>query len=258
MLWRWKRPKNGRVRVIGHRGAKALVTENTIASFERARVDGADGVELDVRQTADGVVVVMHDPDLSRVTSKRDTRSVARITLEALRDVVLDGDARAPTLAEVLAWADAHDMRVNVELKHDVPDERALATATARLLRSHGRAAERVLLSSFQPRLLGWMRALVPKVPRAFLFHEKQRFARTPFVRAIARAVGAVALHPERTLCSPDRVRAWKSHGYLVNVWTVNDVDEARDLADLGVDAIITDDPARVGVTSSAGAVDRS
>src|SRR6516225_6643485 len=96
--WRWKRPENGDPRVIGHRGAKALVTENTMASFERARLDGADGVELDVRTTKDGVVVVMHDPDLSRMTGKRDRREVAAMTLDDLRDVELDGlDAgRAP------------------------------------------------------------------------------------------------------------------------------------------------------------------
>ena len=250
--WRWKRRKNGRPLVIGHRGAKALVTENTMASFERARLDGADGVELDVRCTEDGVVVVMHDPDLSRMTGKRDAREVARLTLEELREVELGpGGERAPTLAEVLDWADAHDVRVNVELKHDVPGERALATATARLLRSRARAAERVILSSFQPRLLAWMRALAPNVPRAFLFHEKQRFARTPLVRVIARGVGAIALHPERTLCSPERVRGWKSHGFLVNVWTVNDEDEARDLAALEVDGLITDDPSRIRVSFS-------
>src|SRR5690349_16506518 len=122
--WRWERADGRRPLVIGHRGAKALVTENTLASFERARVDGADGVELDVRCTADGVVVVMHDPDLSRMTDKRDRRPVSSLTLEELQSVALgDGGEHAPTLADVLDWADAHAMRVNVELKHDVPDE---------------------------------------------------------------------------------------------------------------------------------------
>lgn len=249
--WRWRRGENRPPLVIGHRGSgtqgASLVTENTLASFERARVDGADGVELDVRCTRDDVVVVMHDPSLARMTGKRDARAVATLTLDELRRVELEGGERAPTLAEVLDWADAHAMRVNVELKHDVPNERRLAIATARLLDGRARIAEGVLLSSFQPRLLAAMRVLLPRVPRAFLFHEKQRFAKSPLlVRAIARSVGAMALHPERTLCSPERVLAWKNSGFVINVWTVNDEGEARDLAALGVDGIITDDPARV------------
>ncbi len=244
--FRFRRREGARPIVWGHRGAKAHVLENTMPSFARAIDDGADGIELDVRTSRDGVVVVMHDPDLKRVTSGRDARAVAGLDARELAAVELDEGHRPPTLADVLDWADARSVLVNVELKHDTHDRAALARGVARLLRGRARVAERVLFSSFQPELLARVAVLLPRVPRALLVHEGQRLAKTPIAPLVARATGAIALNPERTLCSPARVRAWRSQGWLLNAWTVNDGAEASDLAALGIDGIITDDPARV------------
>ena len=242
--WHWKRRPGAPPLIFAHRGARARAPENTMAAFELARAERADAIELDVRTTADGVVVVMHDVDLARMTDQRDLRRVATMTFAELRAVELAGGTRAPSLVEVLDWADGCAMAVNVELKHDVPDERRLAHEVARLLRARGRVAARVILSSFQPRLLAWSRLLVPSVPRALLVHDGQRLARTPVAAALRRAVGAIALHPERTLCVPSRLLRWSRGGALLNVWTVNAPSEARGLARRGVDGLITDDPA--------------
>ena len=236
----------GRPLVYAHRGARAHAPENTLVSFERGRVDGADGIELDVRTTSDGVVVVLHDLDLKRVTDGRDLRSAASLTARELAAVELAEGTRAPTLADVLDWADGHDVLVNVELKHDVVDRWTLVRGVARLLRGRRRVSERVILSSFEPRLLAMSRVLVPAVPRAFLVHDKQWLMKTPAATVAAEALGAIALNPERTMCSPSRVAGYRASGLLLNVWTVNDPTEARDLARLGVDGLITDDPAAV------------
>jgi len=226
-------------------------------AFERGAEDGADGIELDVRTSADGEVIVLHDPDFARVTDGRDVRLAAELTREEIQRIELAEGARVPTLAEVLDWASARDILVNVELKHDTSDLVALSLAVVRLVRGRPRVAERVMLSSFEPKLLALCAALGRDVPRAFLFHAKQRFARTPVANLVAAAVSAVALHPERLLCSPDRVAAWRRTGRLLNVWTVNDVEEARDLDHLGVDGLITDDPAAIRA-AFAGALARS
>ena len=207
-------------------------------------VDGADGIELDVRTARDGTVVVVHDLDLARVTSGRDVRKVAQLSTGELSLVELDAGGRVPSLADVLDWADVRGALVNVELKHDTSDRALLARQVARLLRGRAHVAQRVMLSSFEPELLMRCAALCPSVPRAFLFHDKQRFVRTPVVTWIGRAVSAIALHPERTLCDPARVEAWRRSGALINVWTVNDPREANDLGRLDVDGLITDDPA--------------
>ncbi|MBX7197041.1 MAG: glycerophosphodiester phosphodiesterase [Sandaracinaceae bacterium] len=234
--------------IYGHRGAKAHVVENTMPSFQRALDDGADGVELDVRTTRDGDVLVMHDVDLERMTDGRDLRKVHELTTREVQAVELTGPggaAFAPTLAEVLDWADATGCLVNVELKHDTADKGLLARGVARLLRGRARVASHVIFSSFEPELLARVALLLPQVPRGFLVHEGQKLAKTFVAPAIAKATGSIALHPERTLCSHERVAGWKK-GLLVNVWTVNDPTEGRDLARLGVDGLITDDPATI------------
>lgn len=243
-LFRFRRGR--RPLIFGHRGAKAHVTENTMPSFERALADGAEGVELDVRTSADGAVVVMHDPDLKRMTDGRDVRRCEQLLARELAEVELEGSLHAPLLADVLDWADGRDALVNVELKHDTHDKAALARGVAHLLRGRARVARRVMFSSFEPELLARVAMLLPDIPRAFLVHKGQKLAHTPIAALIARAVSAVALNPERTLCSPNRVAAWQRRGLLLNVWTVNHGGEARDLDRLGVDGIITDDPALV------------
>lgn len=232
--------------VYAHRGARARAPENTLAAFQLAREEGADGIELDVRTTRDGIVVVAHDLDLARVTSRRDLRLVGELHLRELRQVELDGDERVPTLADVLDWAAPLDLRVNVELKHDDPRHLGLVRAVARLLRGRPRVTERVILSSFHPRLLALAAALAPGVPRAFIVHAGQRLAWTHAAVLGAKALGVLAYHPERKLCTPSLVAGWKRAGLVVNPWTVNDAREAVDLAALGVDGLITDDPAGV------------
>jgi glycerophosphoryl diester phosphodiesterase len=225
------------------------VVENTMPSFERAIADGADGIELDVRTTRDGEVVVMHDVDLVRMTGGRDARQVHELSTRELCAVELEGPsgpARAPTLAELLDWADARGCLVNVELKHDTHDKGALARGVARLLRSRTRVASRVMFSSFEPELLARVALVLPEIPRAFLVHDGQKLAKTPVGPLIARATGSTMLNPERTMCSPRRVAGWRRAGFLINVWTVNDPREAVDLARLGVDGLITDDPAAI------------
>ncbi|MGZ3424847.1 MAG: glycerophosphodiester phosphodiesterase, partial [Polyangiales bacterium] len=232
--FRFERSRGARPLVYGHRGARAHAPENTLESFARAMDDGADGIELDVRTSRDGVVVVVHDPDLRRVTEGRDLRKAQDLSSEELGQVELSGGARIPTLESVLDWADSREALVNVELKHDTHDKHALTMGVARLLRGRTRQASRTLFSSFDPELLARIALLLPSVPRAFLFNGDQRFARTAAVGLIARAVGATMLHPERVLCSPARVARFRER-YLVNVWTVNDEREASDLARLGV-----------------------
>ncbi|GAC1351983.1 MAG: glycerophosphodiester phosphodiesterase [Polyangiales bacterium] len=245
--WRFSRRAGAPPLIYAHRGARAVTPENTMLAFERGVADGADGVELDVRTTRDGEVVVVHDVDLQRVTEGRDARAVADLTTRELTAIELPCNSRVPRLADVLDWADQSTMGrgilVNVELKHDTSDKALLARRVVRLLRGRARAASSVMLSSFDPELLARCAAIHPTVPRAFLFHEKQWFARTPCANWIASAVRAVALHPQRSLCTPARVNALHAAGWLVNVWTVNDPTEARALSTMGVDGIITDDP---------------
>jgi glycerophosphoryl diester phosphodiesterase len=226
--------------VLGHRGVRGPKPENTLAAFERARLEGADGVELDVRLCRGGDVVVIHDRTLTRVTQGRDARDCETLTASELARCDVGEGEGVPLLSDVLAWATRHDLRVNVELKHDVSSRPALVEAVAELFAGRPSAGERILFSSFDPVIVRALAWCVPSIVSAWLVHDEQRFARHAFG---FRLLGADAVHPQSSLVTERRVQRWKAAGALVNVWTVNDPEDARRLDRLGVDAIISDRP---------------
>lgn len=223
--------------VLGHRGASAHAVENTMAAFERARADGADGVELDVRLARDGELVVFHDEDLRRLAGRAER--IADLDSGQIARVELSGGTRIPRLDEVLASLDP--LLVNIEIKP--PGWRAARQVVAAVERSVDRAAAkgRVLVSSFDAAVVALVRRTTP-LRTGLLFHARQR---RPLRRAwLAPIVRPHALHPEKVLVDAEAVGAWRRRGYAINVWTVDDPDEVRRLARLGVDAIISNDPA--------------
>ena len=237
----------GRPLVLGHRGASADAPENTLAAFRLALEQGADGVELDVRRCRTGEVVVVHDGDTARVAGA--PLRVAEASLAELR--ALDVGARAgarfrgeriPLLEEVLEALPG--AIVNVELKSERGRaDLSLAAATARALERAG-AASRVVVSSFDYRLVVAFRLAAPAVPVGLLFDAEDpgRLRTWLGVRLLAPA----AVHPDRALVTPERFRAWSARGLAVNVWTVDDADEARRLAALGASALITNVPGKI------------
>lgn len=241
--WGFARDTEAGPLVIGHRGVRRPgLVENTLPAFETAADEGADAIELDVRVCATGELVVVHDPTLERITQKADLRAVADLSFTELARVPLEGGARVPSLAEVLAFARGRRLGVNVEMKRDAPSRTAIVRAVARLL-DRWDPAHAVIVSSFDPAMLAGLAVLAPNVPRAVLVH---RTSYHPVHAATALPIGAAAVHLCRTLTRPEHVRALLARGLLVNVWTVNEPAEARDLAGLGVSGIITDAPGEI------------
>ncbi|MDB4992700.1 MAG: glpQ [Myxococcaceae bacterium] len=221
--------------VVGHRGGRGegWPAENSLAAFERAQREGAVAIETDARLASTGEVVLCHDKDLAHATSGTDARRVANVGMAELARL---GVAR---LDETLAWAKQESVAVNVEIKRDVPRPLALCRAVARVLASHDAD---VLVSSFDPAIVGAMAALAPRVPRAWLMHPDQRRAALTLARAATKEL-VVALHPERTMVSELHLARWKKRGLAVGTYTVNDPLEGARLAALGVDWIFTDAP---------------
>jgi glycerophosphoryl diester phosphodiesterase len=229
--------------VLGHRGARRRAPENTLAAFQLALDEGADGVELDVRLDRDGDVIVIHDVDLARVTSSRDVRRLSDVGRFELAGVDLGGGERVPRLADVLAWSRERGARVNIELKRDSVRPARLAWAVSRLVGEERDAGERFILSSFDPRLVAASARLLPGVPVGWLVESPRRVPGRSFVE---RLVGASALHPQTTLVTKAVIAPWQAEGLPVNVWTVNDREDARRLDALGVDCLISDVPGEI------------
>jgi glycerophosphoryl diester phosphodiesterase len=228
--------------VVGHRGGRGegWPSENTLEAFARAHAEGADAIELDVRTCVGNHIVVMHDPDLARMTGGNDRREVARLTRGELARVALGaGKEHVPLLDDVLDWA-RDRLAVNIEAKHDVPDRAALARSLARTVARHPQVE--VIVSSFDPASLAMLAVSAPRVPRAWLTHAGQQPWQSTW-SWLARRAPIAAVHLERVQASPRAVAALHRANRLVGVWTVNDAAEARDLAALGVDWLITDSP---------------
>ncbi|RLC84754.1 MAG: hypothetical protein DRI37_08730 [Chloroflexi bacterium] len=155
--------------LVGHRGACAVTPGNTMASFQRALDDGADLIEMDVRLTADGHVVVRHDRLVDRTSD--GSGPVAEMTLEAVKrldagswfDPRFAGE-RVPTLAEVLTWARGK-IGLFLELKYDPYDgfNPALAPAVVDCVSRHD-MVEQVLLISYSDRGLAHAKSLLPEI----------------------------------------------------------------------------------------------
>lgn len=226
--------------LIAHRGASAEAPENTVPAFRRALALGADGLELDVQTTRDGVPVVFHDATLARLTGRRGR--IAQLTREELRAVRVQGEP-IPTLAEVLALT-RHRAVVQIEIKRGVP----VAPVVRALLRAH--AATDVMLASFAAAIVDEARRLAPQIPRMLIVGGRGRLPavfrnRTAGLVSALAALGAVGVSIDhRAIRSPAFIAALKSRGLCVWCWTVNHPRAMLRLATWGVDAILSDNPA--------------
>jgi glycerophosphoryl diester phosphodiesterase len=232
--------------LIGHRGQGRSAPENTPAAFEAALEAGCDGVELDVRCTADGVPVVHHDAE---VRGERGTES-AVIEETAAEELLAgrwrDGKGRpytVPTLAAVLDVL-ARRALVNVEVKPP-PEGRGEATVEAvREALERARPRESILVSSFDPRVLEMFRARDASLLLGFLFASLGDLNR---MEQESIMDGLNALHPRHDLVDRNLMKRAEERGLAVHTWTVNERREAERLLDLGVASLITDAPEAVG-----------
>jgi glycerophosphoryl diester phosphodiesterase len=226
--------------LIGHRGASAHETENTAEAFARAARDGADGVELDVQTCKGGELVVFHDDDLSRLLGVPGR--VDGTAFSTLRRTPLVQGGRVPVLEEAIE-ACGPTLLVNVELKLDGVFDRRVARTVEAAAAAIERcaAAGRVLVSSFNPVAVALWRRRRPDVPAGLLF---EAGAPLPLRRAWALSLlRPFSVHPDERLCARDAVERWHAAGYAVATWTVDDPGRLRELAAMGLDAIIANDP---------------
>jgi len=218
--------------VIGHRGASRAHPENTEAAFAGAIAQGADGVELDVRRTADGALAVCHDDTLpdGRVLVEVDSADLPRSMLQ------LDAALQACRPLSV----------VNIEIKN-WPDDRdfdaaeRLADDVVALLDRRGELGDgRNLISSFHLPTIDRVHALAPALATGWLLGMIEDVERL-VDRAVAHGHGAV--HPHHAFVSEALVERAHAVGVAVNTWTCDEPDRIRWLAELGVDAVVTNVP---------------
>ena len=218
------------MRILGHRGASSVEPENTIAAFVRAGELGADGVELDVRRTADGAMAVHHDAHLS------DGRNIVDLA-------AADLPTHVPSLRDALVACGP--MYVNIEIKNvpidpDWDPDESVAAGVVALVEELDMAG-RVIVSCFGMGAIDAVRARAPSIPTAWL-----TIPSYDQLRALETAVerGHQALHPHHTAVTEELVEAAHAAGVAINTWTVDDPVEMKRLDSIGVDTIVTNDVA--------------
>jgi glycerophosphoryl diester phosphodiesterase len=218
------------VKIVAHRGASKAERENTVAAFRRAREMGAVMVELDVRRTSDGALVIHHDPIINGLGP----------IIEHSRD---DLPAYVPTLSEALDACEG--MEVNVEIKSepgepDYDESQWLAGRVVELLAARADCPQ-MLVSSFDADTLDVVRSLAPTMRTGYLFTLPLPDLQTVLAACVAR--GDEAIHPFHLALNADVVARAHAAGLAVNTWTVDDPDRIRELRTWGVDAVITNVP---------------
>jgi len=238
---------------VAHRGASAVEAENTLPAFERAIDAGADVVEFDVRVSADGVAVVMHDPDVGRTTDGRGLVAALGIgELRRLRVRTRDGGTTGvPTLEETLAVLSGR-VGVDVEIKNVPgepdfdPDREAAVEATLRALDAAAFSGP-VLLSSFNPLSIARARSLAGDDVATGLLTTADVDARVAF--GFARDQGHAWVLPfvdAVTTAGPAFAEEVHAAGMRVGTWITDDPRVAVARFGEGVDAVATNDPAAI------------
>lgn len=244
--------------VIAHRGGRGLWPENTLFAFEQAKALGVDVIEMDLRVTADGAIVAIHDGTVDRTTN--GSGRVGNMTLAELRK--LDAGYRfanasgefpyrgrgitVPALEEVLSRLET--ARLNMEMKAFTPEQ---AEKLCRLLQENT-ATHRVLVASFSHDAMAAFRRHCPSVATSATWREGMTLYQLSRLRleSLYRSPAVALQAPERfgrqNVLEPRLLDLAGAFNLRIQVWTVNEEADMKRLLDMGVQGILTDYPDRL------------
>jgi glycerophosphoryl diester phosphodiesterase len=227
---------------IAHRGASGHAPENTLAAFRKAVEMGVDGIEMDIRLTADDEVIVLHDASLNRTTDT--TGEVSKLSLAQIRQADAGDGERVPTFAEALESIPT-DVLAFVEIKA------IEATAPAVRIVQEMDRLDQVVIISFNADALRLLRTLDSRMPMGLLqggaagtYNNASSVGLDLLHRAQATGTSTVSVNWQ--LLNPETVGDIQQRGGAVWTWTINDTDDIRRVADMGVQAITSDYPDRL------------
>lgn len=226
--------------IIAHRGASGEAPENTMKAFQKALEQGADGIELDIFLTRDKKMVVTHDENLKGLTGHNiETRTS---TLAELRELDFGEGEKIPTLDEVLETFGKCFTIFNIEIKSTGYLTDGVETKLLEHLQRHS-VEEKTIVSSFNPFNLIRMRRIAPHIRRGYLIWPEHWTARR---KIFIRMAGVESVNLDYRWATDHRLDRYQKMGKKIWVWTVNDVADMQKWIEYGVEAIITNYPARL------------
>ena len=227
------------ITIVGHRGAMTHALENTITAFQLAEQAGCPEIELDLRPTADGRIVVIHDATMDRLVADEAHRGigkVAEMTLEQIQQVPLRDGHRLHTFEEV---CEATTARLEVEIK-----DPAVMPLLARFLEDRPDVAARMRLTSFRAEALVQARELLPQIPRGMIVHRLPVEDKHPEgLDSLLERTGASALLCGWEGLTAEAVEAQHTAGRRVHGWPLRTAEQMTHALEIGVDGTTADDP---------------
>lgn len=231
---------------FAHRGYSGNYPENTMLAFQKAIEAKADGIELDVQESADGALVICHDERVDRTTNGKGR--IKDMTLDQLRRLDASyryigemGVNRIPTLEEYFDLVKNTDIITNIEMKTGIYEYRTMERKVLQLIRRYG-LENRTILSSFNHYTILRMKEAAPELEYGFLTEDW-----IIDVGDYLQRHGIPCFHPNFHNLLPEIVTDLKGRGLKINCYTVNEPEDVIDLAEKEVDAVIGNFPERTG-----------
>jgi glycerophosphoryl diester phosphodiesterase len=215
--------------LIAHRGGKTYGFENALETSRKAIQAKCDSIEVDLRATKDGEIVLLHDETLERTTNA--TGKISEFTAYELKNIKLKNEEPIPFLDELLTLAKGKTL-LHLEVKEPGFEEKLLQS-----LERH-QMNDQVFIISFYTDVLNVCHRLNPKIKTGFLFLTQPRFSRIPKFCSLAL--------PEAKLITQETLKQFKENGRQVHTWVVNQPENAKRLTALGVDGLVTDCPEKL------------
>lgn len=225
------------IQSFGHRGAKGYVSENTLASFQKALDLNVDGIELDVHVCATGELMVFHDFTLDRMTN--GSGEIHNFSLEELRKLRVNDVFEISTLEEVLNLINRKCI-VNIELKGHNTAKPTVQTIE-KYIKEYNWKMENFIVSSFQRDELFKVSQFNSKIPLAVLTQASVEQA-----MEWAEEFSTNIIHPHFSLLTEDNCKIATKKGFQINTWTVNDTIDIERLKKYKINGIISDFPDRI------------
>lgn len=229
--------------LFGHRGYSSLKPENTLAAFQLCIEKGIPGIELDVQLCKTGELVIVHDDNMKRVSGKDSL--VKDLTFDELRSLDVGEGEQVPLLSELFELC-GDSLYYDIELKVPGLDDGGIAVKTWQTIQAFG-MEQRCMVSSFNPfALLKFNRASKKAIPSAVIFDESPAVPKI-FHHGWGRHIARCSyLKPPIAQVDEAFVKKFKTRKhYPLCIWTVDDFAEGKRALDLGIDGIISNDPAQ-------------
>ena len=228
--------------VFGHRGCSGTYPENTMLAFRKAVEAGVDGMEFDLHVTKDNHLVIIHDETIDRTSNGSGT--IRDMTLAQLRQYDFSaefagqyGVCEIPTLEEYFELVKDLPLVTNIELKTSVWEYPGIEQATIDMVRAY-HLEDRMIFSSFNHTTVERCKQLAPEIKCGFLTG-----GWPAGYGAYTAAHGIECCHPSLQMLNEETVAEMHNAGCVINTWTVNTEEDARRLAALGVDTLISNYP---------------